>query len=157
MKKINIGSRVFFGEMPDYQENDCDVLFILDQWPEEITDTRFSCRKEKCDLFFMKEQTKEQYINDILQVEKVHASRVCFFLVPEIAQLIKLTIDDLKRVEPIVAMLKDTRHAWYYTLYESYIENDGFFLTDAQREKAYEEFKSARAGRRQWNQNRIIR
>lgn len=145
MKKINTGSRAFFGNMPDYSSHDCDVLLVLDEWPEEITDTRFSCRATKCDAFFIKQMTKEEYIAETLETGDTR--RVFYYMLPDFAELIGLTVDDLKRVEPVVRKLTGTRHQWYITIYEAYVANGGFFLTDEQREAAYEVFKRVRPRR----------
>lgn len=134
--------------MPDYQGHDYDTLMILDKWPEYVEDTRFSCRKEKSDLFFLKEQNKEQYINEILQIsEQTYASRVCHFMVPEFVNHIGLTIEDLKRVESVVRLLENTRHKWYCVIYDAYIKNNGFYLTEEQKQEAYNVYKTARPRR----------
>ena len=145
MKTFKIGSRAFFENLPDYKEHDCDVLMVLDKWPSEIADTRFSCRATKCDAFFMKQMTKEEYIAETLETEDT--KRVFYYMVPEFAQFVGLTIDDLKLVEPVVRKLENTRHKWYINVYEAYVANNGFFLTDEQREVAYKVFKSTRPRR----------
>ena len=39
----------------------------------------------------------------------------------------------------------DEKHRYEKVIFDSYVENDGFFLTDEQRLRAYEEYKMARA------------
>lgn len=145
MEIFKIGSRAFFGNMPDYKEGDCDVLLVLDKWPEEFKKTIFSCGVTKCDTFFMKQMTKEEYIAETIETEDI--KRVFYYMVPEFVQFIGLTIDDIKRVEPVVRKLENTRHKWYINVYESYIANGGFYLSDEQREAAYDVFKRTRPHR----------
>ena len=59
------------------------------------------------------------------------------FLVPEFIKEFKLSIDDLKRLEPIIIKLDD-KHKYEEVIYNSYIENNAFYLTDKQLKNAYE-------------------
>lgn len=54
------------------------------------------------------------------------------FLVPAVATELKLTIQDLKKLKPLITKL-DVEHIYEEAIYEAYIENNGFFLTDEQR------------------------
>lgn len=65
------------------------------------------------------------------------------FLVPEYVEYIGLTIDDLKQLKHLTEWLDD-RHTYEKVIYDSYIENNGFFLTEEQRNRAYEEYQRAR-------------
>ena len=51
------------------------------------------------------------------------------FLVPEFIKEFKLSIDDLKKLEPIVAKLDD-KHKYEEVIYNAYLENNDFVLTD---------------------------
>ena len=65
------------------------------------------------------------------------------FLVPDFAKEIGLTIEDLKELEFLTNNL-DERHLYEKIIYDSYIENGDFVLTDEQRLKAYNEYKRLR-------------
>jgi hypothetical protein len=52
------------------------------------------------------------------------------FLIPEFNELINFTIDDLPRLEPLLNRLDD-KHKYEKIIYDSYIENNAFVLTDA--------------------------
>ena len=70
--------------------------------------------------------------------------RVGKFLVPEFAEYIGLTIDDLKKLDSMFEEL-DEKHQYEVLIYNSYIDNNGFFLTDEQRDEAYRVYKEARS------------
>ena len=65
------------------------------------------------------------------------------FLVPEFIKEFKLSIDDLKKLEPIVAKLDD-KHKYEEVIFRSYLENGDFILTDEQREEAFRIYNNSR-------------
>ena len=65
------------------------------------------------------------------------------FLVPEFADYIGLTIEDLRRLQPLVDSL-DGRHAYEKIIYDAYLTNGSFTLTDDQLAQAYESYRKAR-------------
>ena len=54
-----------------------------------------------------------------------------------------ITIDDLKLFEQAFNNI-DERHTYEKIIYDAYIENNAFVLTDEQREKAYKAYKTTR-------------
>ena len=65
------------------------------------------------------------------------------FLVPEFIKEFKLSIDDLKKLEPIVAKLDD-KHKYEEVIFRSYLENNDFILTNEQREEAFRIYNNSR-------------
>lgn len=65
------------------------------------------------------------------------------FLIPEFCQQINFTIDDLPRLSSLIDKL-DTAHKYEQNIYDSYIKNNGFYLTSEQRAEAYKIYKNAR-------------
>ena len=65
------------------------------------------------------------------------------FLVPEFIKEFKLSIDDLKKLEPIVAKLDD-KHKYEEVIFRSYLENNHFILTNEQREEAFRIYNNSR-------------
>jgi hypothetical protein len=65
------------------------------------------------------------------------------FLVPEFIQKFSLTIEKLKRLQPLVDNLDD-KHKYERIIYNSYIKNNGFFLSEDQLTNAYLEYKKYR-------------
>ena len=53
-----------------------------------------------------------------------------------------VSLGDLKRLAPCFENL-DGKHAYERLIYEAYLANGSFTLTDEQREKAYKEYKEA--------------
>lgn len=136
IKSINVGSQVFFSNIPNYTSKDKDILHVID-YPI-FGETIQIMRKDNKDEFLMYNFGKDTLIEltkDPIQVGK--------FLVPEFAEYIDLNIEDLKRLEPWLDKLDD-KHKYERIIYDSYIENNGFFLTDEQLNKAYEIYKKYR-------------
>lgn len=65
------------------------------------------------------------------------------FLVLEVAQDLGFTLEHLKRLQPVAERL-DGRHKYEKIIYDAYMENGGFFLTEEQRARAYQEYARAR-------------
>ena len=61
------------------------------------------------------------------------------FLVKEFIDETKLTIEQLKRLQPLVEKLDD-KHLYEKIIYDSYIINNDFYLTDQQLHLAYKEY-----------------
>lgn len=138
-KKFSIGSRVFFGNYPDFQSKDDDILYIMTDWTMKSTMLNF--KKDGKDRFFIMDMPKDMMIKDTL--EKNIPMKAGKFLVPEFAEYIGLTIDDLKELQPLFDKM-DEKHSYEKVIYDSYVANGSFTLTDEQREKAYEEYKKTR-------------
>ena len=73
------------------------------------------------------------------------------FLVPEVCEYLGFAIEHLKRLKPVVDRIDD-KHKYEKVIYNSYIKNNAFFLTDDQRREAFLEYKNGRTqGVRQLN------
>ena len=66
----------------------------------------------------------------------------------EFAGYIGLTREELKKLKPMFDSIDD-KHKYEKMIFDYYIENNGFFLTDEQRLRAYEEYKRKRPERYQ--------
>lgn len=62
------------------------------------------------------------------------------FLIPTFIEAIGFTIEDLKKLQPLADNLDD-KHKYEKVIYDSYIQNNDFILTDEQLQKAYLEYK----------------
>ena len=82
--------------------------------------------------------TKEEFIQDVR--DSGVSMRAGKFLVPEFAEFIGLTIEDLKSMSDLFRHF-DLFHQYEEVIYDFYIENNGFFLTDEQREIAYNKYR----------------
>ena len=140
IKTFIIGSFVFFKDYSDYKSHDIDKLCIMDTFPIKGTNV-LNLKKDGEDVFFYKNMSKHEFIEDALKSNV--SMRVGKFLVPEFAKYLGLTIDDLKLLEPLIKSI-DEKHEYEQIIYNAYIKNGDFYLTDEQREDAYELYKKLR-------------
>ena len=136
-----MGSSYFFDRYDDYKIKDNDELHIVDEF---IFQNRV-CMNMKLfdgnDIFIFKNTDKQEYINDVY--ESGVNMKVGKFLIPEFNKYINFTIDDLKSLQPIFDNM-DKKHTYERVIFESYLKNGDFFLTDEQRREAYKEYKRSR-------------
>ena len=136
-----MGSSYFFDIYDDYKLKDNDELHIVDEFifPNKV------CMNMKLfdgnDIFIFKNTDKQEYINDVY--ESGVNMKVGKFLIPEFNKYINFTIDDLKSLQPIFDNM-DEKHTYERVIFESYLKNGDFFLTDEQRMEAYKEYKRSR-------------
>ena len=138
-----MGSSYFFDRYDDYSDSNLqyDELHIVDEFifPNRV------CMNMKLfdgnDIFIFKNTDKQEYINDVY--ESGVNMKVGKFLIPEFNKYINFTIDDLKSLQPIFDNM-DKKHTYERVIFESYLKNGDFFLTDEQRREAYKEYKRSR-------------
>ena len=134
--KFIVGSSAFFKNIQDFNPKDLDVLFILDCPIFGYNVSRI--RKDNNDKFMLYNSGKDnliEMINDPLQVGK--------FLVQDFVNYIKLEINDLKKLNHWFDKL-DEKHKYEKIIYDAYIQNNAFYLTDDQLLKAYNIYKKYR-------------
>lgn len=134
-----IGSKYFFSQYPDFQPHDTDELEIIDT--NEFKQISQLTGQGHC-LFQMKRHdSTEEYIDWALQSNV--GMVVGKFLIPEFCEAIGFTIDDLPRMQPLIDKL-DYKHKYEEIIYNSYLENGSFTLTQEQRDKAYQSYYNSR-------------
>lgn len=139
-KIILIGSAAIFKNIEGFVPNDYDILI----W----TDASKYCTKWRrvglsgIDVLEMKSDMSKQEIIES-QVTKT-APEMCFglFLCAEFAELIGLTIDDLTNIYPFFCARFNKKHKYFDTVYNAYIANNGFTMTDEQLQEAYAIYRS---------------
>ena len=139
IKKIMIGSSVFFSEYEDYESKDKDVIAIMDTFIPHKNSLNMKIKGE--DVFLYRNMSKQRFIQDAFASGV--PMRAGKFLVPEFAEYIGMEINDLKRLAPLFDQM-DEAHKYEKIIFDAYMENGSFTLTDAQRNAAYEEYKKAR-------------
>ena len=139
LAKFTAGSSAFFSGYPDFDPGDIDILIIMDDLP--AGDTVFHLFDGKKDNLMIRKMSKDGYIQDA--INSGVPMRAGKFLVPEFARYIGLTVYDLRMMEKLFNDM-DQKHTYERIIYASYLANGGFFLTDEQREKAYQEYKRTR-------------
>lgn len=140
-KRITIGSRAFFSGMPDFQSKDTDTLILTDT-PNGYNHYRQSSMSGQCSIEWAL-KPKADFLEYATR-EKAHGLEFGKFLVPEFASELGLTISDLTTLYAYFKDKIDKMHAYQHDIYNAYIENDAFTLTDEQVNKAYEAYKDAR-------------
>jgi len=140
-KNIKVGSSYFFDKYDDYIPNDLDYLCIVDDSKIPHNTNMLSMNLGKKHLILCRKLDKSGYINDLLSAgSKMRAGE---FLIPEFNEYVGFTIDDLKSICYVFDSM-DNKHTYEKIIAEFYIENNGFFLTDEQRDEAYKEYKKTR-------------
>lgn len=143
MKKIAynmlVGSNVFFRKIEGFTSKDTDILELVDN-PISFKNVRQIKFKNKC-VF----QWRKMPINEFIDItlSRNFPMEMGKFLVPEFIELFNLTISDLKKLQPLVDMLDD-KHKYEEIIYNSYIENNNFYLSDEQLKNAYNVYKKYR-------------
>ena len=139
MNKILIGSQYFFSCYEDFQGKDVDELEIIET--NDFSQVRQITGRGKCLFQLKRHPSKEDYINWAL---KSNIGMVIGkFLIPEFCTEIGFTIEDLPRMAPLLDKLDD-KHKYEKIIYDSYIENGSFTLTNKQRVRAYKSYKESR-------------
>ena len=139
IKEFRIGSAVFFECYDDYTSKDIDLLNLTDR--ALFGNHMMNMKLKERDIFFMPLENKDIMIYKTLTSGV--PMRVGKFLVKEFADYIGLTIEDLKRLEPLFNQLDD-KHKYEKIIYDAYVENNSFTLTEEQRKNAYNEYKRER-------------
>lgn len=140
--KILVGSTYFFKDVKGFNSKDVDHV-IIEKKPKKYKRCYQISGKGKC-LFKWKQMSVDEYIDITLKSKlPMEAGK---FLVKEVVDSIGMTIEDLKRLAPVFEKM-DPKHTYLKIIYDSYIENGGFVLSDEQRMKAYEDYCKAREGK----------
>ena len=140
-KKFLVGSRYFFDGIEGFRPKDTDYMYIMDDFRIKGTNILRMMHINGEDKFLLKDVSKEEFIKDAIGSTSI--MKIGKFFVSGFAEYIGLTIDDLKIFEEPLKHI-DSKHAYYQDIYNAYIENNAFTLTDEQRLKAYETYKKAR-------------
>jgi hypothetical protein len=135
---ILMGSNYFFHQYPDFKSTDIDKIELVDT--NEFKEKRV-IRGQGKDYFYLKRKPKDQLIQDALKSNLPMV--VGKFLIPEFNKQINFTIEDLPKLQPLIDKL-DEKHKYEEIIYNAYIENKSFTLTEEQRDAAYRRYKEAR-------------
>lgn len=139
MNKFLMGSQYFFSCYEDFNSKDIDEIEIIET--NDFKYIRQLTGKGRC-LFQLK---KLNNVNDYIEyaLQSNVGMVIGKFLIPEFCEAIGFTINDLPKVKTLVNKLDD-KHKYEEIIYNSYIENNSFTLTDKQRENAYKSYKESR-------------
>ena len=133
MDRFLVGSNVFFrGYFGDFVSKDVDTV-ILDSEPKGYENVRQFHFKDRC-IFQWRRMEKDEFID--LSLERGLGMELGKYLVPEFARELNMDINDLERLRPLAEKL-DERHLYEKVIYDAYIENGCWGLSDEQRIEAY--------------------
>lgn len=137
-EKFLVGSRAFFTGLDGFKPKDTDNAYLVNGYTSYKYVQQIQLR-ESCH-FFWKKYPKQEMIEYALEHGKdKNAMLIGKFLVPEFAKALDFTIQDLKQLEPLIENLDD-KHKYEEIIFNAYMENGDFILTDEQRQKAFEEY-----------------
>ena len=133
-----IGSNYFFQRFKDFKSKDKDYLYFVDKgsnysFQKQVTSGR------QCE-FYVVRRPKEEIIQFNLKLVPMALGK---FLIPEFNQEIGFTVEDLQKLKPLADNL-DKEHQYEKVIFDYYIQNNEFSLTDDQLQEAYDVYKSVR-------------
>ena len=136
------GSRAFFNSYEDFNSKDIDYVEIIDS--EEFPRKRIIRDENGNSVHQWRRKDKEVMIQEIEAMPTSGA--VVAFLIPEFANEIGLTINELKTLQEHIYRICELypKYSYYKVIYDSYIINNSFMLTDEQRLNAYTKYRKYR-------------
>ena len=141
--RFNIGSTYFFKEYLDFKPNDIDEI-EFEENPKLYKYFMQFRKKDGTRCFFKwKKMSADEFVNYMLTTKT--PMEIGKFLIPEIANYLGFTIEHLKQLQPIMDKI-DKKHLYEKIIYNSYIQNNDFYLTQEQLDAAYFEYKRERSG-----------
>ena len=138
-KRYLMGSRYFFGCFIDFKSHDTDYI-ILEDNPKDYKNVK-NIRGQGQDIFYWRKMQPSEFIE--VTLSSGTPMQIGKFLIPEVVNELKFTIEDLKLLEPLVRQL-DEKHLYEKIIYYSYIKNNQFSLTSEQITHAYKIYKKYR-------------
>lgn len=140
MKRITTGSRAFFSGIEGFSPKDNDIVVLVEpdkvsfQWMRQTSNG-------STDLFEIVRRPKAELIQHA--IEKAKPMAIARFLTPAFAEEIGLEPADLPLLQPMRDRL-DKKHGYLGIIFDAYMANKAFTLTDEQRQEAFDNYKSMR-------------
>lgn len=132
--RFKVGSTYFFKDYPSFISKDIDEV----EFEENPKLYKYFMQFRKNDgnrcLFKWKKMSADEFVKYMLNTKT--PMEIGKFLVPEVANYLGFTIEHLKQLQPVIDKL-DNKHKYEKIIYDSYIENDDFYMTQEQRNTAY--------------------
>lgn len=140
VNKFRIGSSVFFESFNDFKSKDVDWLCLVEDYIGNDKAMRVNINGDDI-VMYRYDFTKEDFINEALNSGV--PMKLGKFLVKEFIDYYGITIDDLKSLNELSLNLDD-KHHYEKIIYDAYISNNDFALTDVQLKAAYDDYLSKR-------------
>lgn len=137
-QRFRVGSTAFFNQYSDFVPGDVDEIEFEEEPKLYKNVIQFrKMDKTRC-LFKWRKMSADEFVEYALHSKL--PMEIGKFLVPDVTEYLCFTMDHLRKLKPIVDNL-DERHTYEKVIYDSYLLNGGFFLTQEQRNDAYKEYK----------------
>lgn len=140
-QRFRVGSTAFFSQYSDFVPGDVDEVEFEEEPKLYKNVMQFRKNDKTRCLFKWRKMTADEFVDYTLQTKL--PMEIGKFLVPEVAEYLDFTVEHLKKLKPIIDNL-DKKHGYEKIIYESYIENNDFILTEKQRRAAFNEYKRER-------------
>lgn len=140
-RRFRVGSQAFFSMYSDFKPSDIDEVEFEEEPKLYKNFMQFRKKDKTRCLFKWRRMTADEFVEYTLNTKL--PMELGKFLVPEVVDYLGFTIAHLKALAPIAEKLDD-KHSYEKIIYDSYIENNGFYLTQEQRDRAYAEYKLKR-------------
>lgn len=138
---FRVGSTYFFSGYADFRPSDIDEV-EFEEHPRLYRNVMQFRKKDGSRCYYKwRKMTADEFVEYTLNSKL--PMEIGKFLVPEVAEYLGFTLDHLKQLKPVVERL-DGKHKYEKVIYDSYLRNGGFFLTEEQRISAYSEYRKAR-------------
>ena len=134
-----VGSNVFFKDIDGFNSKDVDILELIDN-PIGFKNNRWIKFPHK-DVFQWRRMPIKEFIE--ITLSNNIPLEIGKFLVPEFIKEFNLSINDLKKLQPLIENLDD-KHKYESVIYYSYLQNNDFYLTDEQLMEAYKIYIKSR-------------
>ena len=138
-KQFKIGSSAFFSGVEGYNEKNSDTL-LIERDPVGFKTWRESSGQSGV-IAEWKEMGKDEFVEATLSFGKPELAGK--FLIPEFAEWLQMTIDDLKKLDVLFSKMEG-KQAYLKKIYDCYMENGKFELGEEQKKDAYSIYKEYR-------------
>lgn len=136
---IEVGSNYFFKQFKDFKPKDLDYIELVDK-PKHF---KYVChvRNNNTCIFYWRRMSVGEFID--YTINQCSPMSVGKFLIKEFCDEIGFKVSDLKLLENIFYKLDD-KHKYLKVIFDLYIINNDFVLTNEQKQKAFAEYNKYR-------------
>lgn len=133
-----VGSKAFFEGLEGFVPSDTDIV----KFNERERTNLIRYRDNNKSFFCWNSNLGKQGIKEHIFKTKDYMY-FGMFLIPEIVKYLEIIIEDIKELQEYFHKC-DYKHQYLAVICDSYIENNDFTLTDEQRLKAYNLYRTTR-------------
>ena len=139
--RFRVGSQAFFSMYADFKPSDIDEVEFEENPILYKNFMQFRKQDKTRCIFKWRKMTADEFVEYTLNTKL--PMELGKFLVPEVVDYLGFTLNHLKQLAPVIEKL-DKKHRYEKIIFDSYIENGSFYLTQEQRDMAYQKYKEDR-------------